>query len=195
MLPLPPYYAGVDEVGRGPLAGPVIAAAVMLDPCRPISGLRDSKRLTAKQRAELAEEIRTKALAWSLGRAEVAEIDTLNILQAIFLAMQRAVEQLLVVPKMIAVDGCHVPPWKYSSHAIVKGDQSYAVIAAASIIAKVARDTEMEQWHAQYPHYRFHQHKGYPTQEHLALLRQYGASPIHRRSFKPVGEVLKGVLC
>lgn len=186
------WVAGVDEAGRGPLAGPVFAAAVILDPERPIVGLKDSKQLTKRQREKLVGEIKTKALAWSLGQASVAEIDAINILQASLLAMQRAVLQLSIRPQLVLVDGNRSPalPTDIPSKAIIKGDQTQAAISAASILAKVARDAEMLVWHQHYPHYGFNQHQGYGTALHLAALQTYGATPIHRRSFAPVRKVL-----
>lgn len=178
--------AGVDEAGRGPLAGPVVAAAVILDPGRPIDGLNDSKRLTARQRDRLDEAIRTRALAWALGRAEVEEIDRLNILRATLLAMQRAVAALDPAPRRVLVDGDRCPRLGCPAQAIVKGDQKVAAIAAASILAKVARDREMAQLDALYPGYGLARHKGYPTRDHVEALRRLGATPAHRRSFSPV---------
>ena len=177
---------GVDEVGRGPLAGPVVAAAVMLDPKRPIDGLADSKTLSPRRREQLAEEIRKQALAWALGRAEVVEIDQYNILQASLLAMQRAVNALSMAPAQVLVDGNRLPVLPYPAYAIVGGDLSEPCIAAASIIAKVARDCEMMALDATYPDYGFAQHKGYPTRRHLAALDCLGVTPLHRRSFRPV---------
>ena len=186
--------AGVDEVGRGPLAGAVVAAAVILDPNRPIAGLNDSKKLTAKRREQLAFEIREKALAWSLGRAEVEEIDAINILQATFLAMQRALEGLAVQPDLVKIDGNRCPPSAYKMEAIVGGDATVAEISAASIIAKVARDAELVALDAVYPKYGFAKHKGYGTAVHLAALREFGATPIHRRSFAPIRDILAAVV-
>jgi ribonuclease HII len=186
--------AGVDEVGRGPLAGAVVAAAVILDPQRPIAGLNDSKKLTAKRREQLALEIREKALAWSLGRAEVEEIDSINILQATFLAMQRALEGLAVQPDLVKIDGNSCPKLAYRMEAIVGGDALVAEISAASILAKVVRDAELVALDAVYPQYGFAKHKGYGTAAHLAALREHGATPIHRRSFAPVRDVLKVIL-
>jgi ribonuclease HII len=178
---------GIDEVGRGPLAGPVVTAAVILDPARPIAGLDDSKRLTEKRRVALAEEIRANALAWSLGRAEVAEIDQLNILQATFLAMRRAVAGLAVAPLEALVDGDKVPPGlPCSARCIVGGDGSEPCISAASILAKVARDAEMVELDGRYPGYGLAGHKGYPTKAHMDALQLLGVTPIHRRSFAPV---------
>lgn len=182
--------AGVDEVGRGPLAGDVVAAAVILDPERPIAGLRDSKKLTEKKRLALAEQIREQALCWALGRANVAEIDELNILHASLLAMKRAVESLSPQPEYVLVDGNRLPQWHYASEPIVGGDDSEPAIAAASILAKVTRDAEMVAFDAQYPGYGFAGHKGYPTAAHLEALRTLGVTPIHRTSFAPVKNLL-----
>ena len=178
--------AGVDEVGRGPLAGAVVAAAVILDPALPIVGLADSKKLTAKKREALAIEIRLKALAWSLGRAEVEEIDQLNILQATFLAMQRALEGLAIQPEHVLIDGNRCPKINYSMEAIIGGDALIPAISAASILAKVSRDAELVLLDQLYPAYGFAQHKGYPTPSHLNAIRQHGVLPIHRRSFQPI---------
>ncbi|SKA81844.1 RNase HII [Thiothrix eikelboomii] len=178
--------AGVDEVGRGPLAGAVVAAAVILDPAQPIEGLADSKKLSAKKREALAAEIRLKALAWSLGRAEVEEIDRLNILQATFLAMQRALEGLAIQPDQVLIDGNRCPNINYAMQAIIGGDALIPAISAASILAKVSRDAELVRLDQLYPAYGFAQHKGYPTPLHLNAIRQYGVLPIHRRSFKPI---------
>ncbi|RLA05318.1 MAG: ribonuclease HII, partial [Gammaproteobacteria bacterium] len=178
--------AGVDEVGRGPLAGPVVTAAVILDPDNPIEGLNDSKKLTEKKRESLAIEIRQKALAWSLGRAEVEEIDQINILQATMLAMQRAVAGLSIKPSKVLVDGNRTPDFNIPSEAIIKGDGKIAQISAASIIAKVSRDSEMCEMSDLYPGYGFQRHKGYPTSHHLAAIETLGVCPIHRRSFAPV---------
>jgi ribonuclease HII len=183
--------AGVDEVGRGPLAGDVVAAAVILDPDKPVSGLRDSKKLSEKRRQILALEIRENALAWSVARASVAEIDELNILQASLLAMRRAVESLAVQPEYVLVDGNRLPVWSYPSDAVVRGDDRVAEIAAASILAKVQRDGELVALEQQYPGYGFARHKGYPTPMHLQALRELGVTPIHRRSFGPVRELLQ----
>ncbi len=182
--------AGVDEVGRGPLAGPVVAAAVILDPNRPIEGLMDSKKISEKKRERLALEIREKALAWALGRAEVEEIDRINILQASLLAMKRAVEQLQPAPDLALIDGNRCPALACSAEAIIKGDETVAVISAASIIAKVARDQEMVELDAQYPGYGLARHKGYPTKMHIEALQVQGVSCIHRRSFGPVKKLL-----
>ncbi len=183
--------AGVDEVGRGPLAGDVVAAAVILDPVSPIDGLRDSKKLPPAKRETLAAEIRDRAMAWALGRASVAEIDALNILQASLLAMRRAVEALSVQPEFVLVDGNRLPRWSYPSEPVVKGDDRVPAIAAASILAKVQRDGEMVALDAEYPGYGLARHKGYPTPEHLAALRQLGVTPLHRRSFAPVRKLLQ----
>lgn len=177
---------GVDEAGRGPLAGPVTAAAVMLDPARPIAGLRDSKKLSAAARERLADEIREKAAAWCVAEASVAEIDTLNILHATLLAMQRAVAGLGRDPDEVMVDGNRCPQWVWRSQAVVKGDDKIAAIAAASILAKTARDAFMVRLHADYPVYGFAQHMGYGTAAHLDALKTHGACPQHRRSFGPV---------
>ena len=185
--------AGVDEVGRGPLAGAVVAAAVILDPNQPIVGLKDSKQLSEKKRDALALEIKQKALAWSIGRAEVAEIDQINILQASLLAMRRAVEGLAIQPQWVQVDGNRCPslPEGMQCEAIIKGDSKIAAISAASIIAKVARDAELVALDQAYPQYQFAKHKGYGTALHLALLQVYGASPVHRRSIAPVKKALQ----
>jgi ribonuclease HII len=188
-----PGIAGVDEVGRGPLAGDVVAAAVILDPERPVSGLRDSKKLSAARREQLAAQIREQALAWSVARATVAEIDELNILQASLLAMHRAVRALEPQPVYVLVDGNRLPRWDYASEPVVKGDDRVAAIAAASILAKVQRDAELLELDRQYPGYGFARHKGYPTPAHLAALRELGASAVHRRSFAPVRAILQGV--
>ncbi|MDO5054558.1 MAG: ribonuclease HII [Pasteurella oralis] len=185
--------AGVDEVGRGPLVGAVVTAAVILDPHKPIEGLKDSKKLSEKKRLLLAEEIKQKALAWSLGRAEPEEIDELNILHATMLAMQRAVENLKIQPHLVLVDGNRVPNLKVPAQAIVKGDGLVAEISAASILAKVARDQEMKELDRQYPQYAFAQHKGYPTQLHLQKLAEFGPLPQHRRSFSPVRKLFDNV--
>jgi ribonuclease HII len=183
--------AGVDEVGRGPLAGPVVAAAVILDPARPIEGLADSKKLSEKRRETLADLIRTRALAWALGRAEVAEIDRINILQASLLAMQRAVEALDIEPHKALVDGNKLPRLSCPAQAIVGGDARVEVISAASIIAKVARDRELMELDTLHPGYGLARHKGYPTKQHLEALRNLGVTPIHRRSFGPVKRLLE----
>ena len=181
--------AGVDEVGRGPLAGDVVAAAVILSEPAP-AGVTDSKALTAKRRECIADVIRKEAISWALGRASVAEIDELNILEASLLAMRRAVEGLSVTPTLVLVDGNRLPRWSFESRAIVKGDLREPAIGAASILAKVQRDGEMQALHDQYPGYGFDQHKGYPTKAHLAALERLGVTPIHRRSFAPVKRLL-----
>lgn len=183
--------AGVDEAGRGPLAGPVVAAAVILDDFNPIAGLADSKKLTALRREKLYDEIRAKALCCSIAMATVEEIDSLNILQATMLAMRRAVEGLRLKPVKVLVDGNRLPTLSILAEAIVKGDALVPAISAASILAKVHRDRWCEQFHLEYPQYGFAGHKGYGTAEHLAALREHGACPQHRRSFSPVAEVLR----
>ncbi|MCB1683260.1 MAG: ribonuclease HII [Pseudomonadales bacterium] len=191
--------AGVDEVGRGPLAGPVVAAAVILDPRRLPPGLRDSKRLTAARRERLDVEIRHNALAWALGRAEVAEIDRLNILNATLLAMQRAVAALTIPPEYVLVDGNRLPELIVPARAIVGGDDLIPEISAASIVAKVARDREMTELDRIYPGYGLARHKGYPTPAHLRALEHLGPTPVHRRSFAPVRRAaaasVDGVTC
>jgi ribonuclease HII len=183
--------AGVDEAGRGPLAGPVVAAAVILDPDNPVHGVTDSKALTEQQREELDEKIKTHALAWAIGRAEVAEIDSINILQATLLAMQRAVEGLTRSPDRVLVDGNRCPRLSYPSEAIIKGDAKVVAIGAASILAKVCRDRELVLLDAQYPGYGLAQHKGYPTKMHLQALETLGVTPVHRRSFGPDKRLLE----
>jgi len=185
-IPENAVIAGVDEVGRGPLAGPVIAAAVILDPERPIYGLADSKSINEKKRQKLAQEIMLKSRAWAIARAEVYEIDELNILQASLLAMCRSVDALNIKPGLVLVDGKHCPEMELPVKAIIKGDTKVAAISAASIIAKVARDREMTDLDHEYPGYGFAVHKGYPTMAHIQALKQLGACPIHRRSFAPV---------
>ena len=183
--------AGVDEAGRGPLAGPVMAAAVILDPARPIAGLADSKKLSERRRDALEVEIKEKALAWAVARAEVDEIDTLNILHATMLAMQRAVAALNPVPLLALIDGNRCPsPLPCRAEAIVKGDQTVPAISAASILAKVARDRELLALEEVYPGYGFAKHKGYPTEDHMNALQEMGVTPIHRRSFGPVRRML-----
>lgn len=182
--------AGVDEVGRGPLAGAVVTAAVVLDPARPIEGLADSKRLTERRREMLAAEIREQALVWALGRAEPAEIDQLNIYHATMLAMQRAVKALADSADAVLVDGNRCPDFGLPSEAVVKGDGLIPAISAASILAKVARDQEMADLHQRYPQYGFDRHKGYPTAVHLAALAEHGPLPEHRRSFAPVARLV-----
>lgn len=183
--------AGTDEVGRGPLAGDVVAAAVILDPENPVSGLRDSKKLTTRRREQLFDEILHKAKAAAVARASVEEIDRINILQASLLAMHRAVDALDILPPFVFVDGNRCPNWPYSSRAVVKGDSLVPAIAAASILAKVTRDREMLELDTVYPGYGFAQHKGYPTSVHLDALRKLGPCPVHRRSYAPVADVLK----
>lgn len=189
-LPSGALVAGVDEVGRGPLVGAVVTAAVILDPARPIAGLADSKKLTAARREALAAQIREQALAWSLGHAEPREIDEINILQATMLAMQRAVAGLATRPDEVLIDGNRCPLLAMPARAIVKGDALVPAISAASILAKVARDAEMQQLHLRHPGYGFDRHKGYPTAEHLEALRRLGPLPEHRRSFAPVRNLL-----
>ncbi|MFT4938796.1 MAG: ribonuclease HII [Paraglaciecola sp.] len=184
------YLAGVDEVGRGPLVGDVVTAAVILDPARPIQGLADSKKLSAKKRNILAVQIMQNALAWSIGRASPGEIDQLNILHATMLAMQRAVEGLVIQPQHVMVDGNRCPDWNYSSEAVIKGDSLIAEISAASIIAKVTRDQEMQDLDQRYPEYGFAKHKGYPTKYHLEKLAQFGPLAEYRMTFKPVQQSL-----
>jgi len=184
--------AGVDEVGRGPLVGDVVAAAVILDPERPIDGLTDSKKLSEKRREQLAIQIREYALSWSIGVATPSEIDKINILHASMLAMKRAVEGLSVAPDHVQVDGNRCPKVNYTVEAVVKGDAKIAAIGAASIIAKVYRDQQMLELDTQYPQYGFARHKGYPTSEHLKLLQQNGVLPQYRRSFGPVKRLLEG---
>ena len=186
----PALHAGVDEVGRGPLAGPVVAAAVILDPERPIPGLADSKKLSEKRREQLAVEIRKHALAWSLGRAEVEEIDRINILQASLLAMQRAVSGLQLAPRLVLIDGNRCPSLVYPAQAIIKGDSLVPAISAASIIAKVSRDQEMRDLDIEFPGYGLASHKGYPSKKHLAAINELGVTNIHRRSYAPVRRVL-----
>lgn len=182
--------AGVDEVGRGPLAGAVVAAAVILDPEKPIEGLNDSKKISQKKRELLSDEIKSNALAWSLGRAEAEEIDDINILKASLLAMKRAVESLNMEPKMVVVDGQYTPDIKHEKIAIIKGDSLVPAISAASIIAKVARDEEMIAFDEVYPGYGFSSHKGYPTKKHIEALEKLGITEIHRRSFAPVAKYI-----
>lgn len=182
--------AGVDEVGRGPLVGDVVTAAVILDPNNPIEGLADSKKLSEKKRLALFPEIQQKALAWSVGRCSPAEIDELNILQATMVAMQRAIAGLAIQPDLVLIDGNCVPQLPMHSIAVVKGDMRVAQISAASIIAKVVRDKEMEALDKLYPQFGFAQHKGYPTKAHFAAIEQHGVIAEHRKSFKPVKRVL-----
>jgi len=182
--------AGVDEAGRGPLAGDVVAAAVILDPLRPIAGLADSKKLTGKKREVLFDQIHQQALAVAIGRANVKEIDQLNILWASMLAMHRAIDALAIRPEFVVVDGNRLPKWNYDGQAVVKGDQRMSCISAASIIAKVTRDRDMSDLASVYPDYGFNQHKGYPTALHKSALARYGATDQHRKTFAPVKAVL-----
>ena len=182
---------GVDEAGRGPLAGPVVAAAVILDPANPIIGLNDSKKLSAKRRVALAIEIRAKALAWAVAEASVEEIDRINILQASLLAMRRAVDLLAIQPTHALIDGNCCPVLSCSAEAIVGGDGLVESIAAASILAKTVRDAGMLLLHAAYPMYGFDRHMGYPTAVHLAALQEHGVSPVHRRSYAPVARLIR----
>jgi len=199
--PLPPFQcrytgdrlAGVDEVGRGPLVGAVVTAAVILDPDRPIAGLADSKKLTEKRREALYEQILENATAWSLGRCEADEIDRLNIYQATMQAMMRAVDGLCIAPEYVLVDGNRCPDWRWPSEPVIKGDSRVAAISAASILAKVTRDREMKALHDCFPEYGFADHKGYPTPAHLDALVQHGVLPEHRRSFRPVQEAIDSV--
>jgi len=191
---MPPGVAGVDEAGRGPLAGPVFAAAVILDPQRPLSGLRDSKQLSEAAREHLAGQIRASALAWSVAWADSEEIDTLNILQATFLAMRRAVQGLSCRPQQVLVDGNRLPPLRGlcdNARAVVRGDATVPAISAASILAKCARDQLMQSLDLVYPGYGLAQHKGYPTAAHLAALREHGPLPLHRLSFAPVRALVR----
>ena len=181
----------MDEVGRGPLVGAVVAAAVILDPDKPIEGLADSKKLSEKKRQALSIEIKEKALSWALGRAEAEEIDDINILQASLLAMKRAVEALPITPDHLQIDGNRCPEMDYSMEAIIKGDSKIKAISAASIIAKVARDAEMVALDKRYPEYGFAAHKGYPTKKHREALLKYGVIAEHRTSFKPVRETIE----
>lgn len=198
LAPFEPSYrglllAGVDEVGRGPLAGDVVAAAVILNPDTPIEGLNDSKKLSERRRECLFDDIQEKATAWCIARASVAEIDALNILQASLLAMTRAVQGLPQAPEHVLVDGNRLPEWDFSAEAVIKGDSRHPAISAASILAKVARDREMVALDSEYPGYGFAGHKGYPTKTHLEALAQLGVTPIHRTSFSPVRERLAQV--
>lgn len=185
--------AGVDEAGRGPLAGDVVAAAVILPVRHGIKGINDSKKLSAKRRESLFIDICERSLAWSVGRCNVAEIDTLNILHASMLAMKRAVDALQIAPDLVLVDGNRLPVWSYRAEAIIGGDAKEACIGAASIVAKVTRDREMLAYAREYPDYGFDKHKGYPTQLHMQKLREHGVTAIHRRSFAPVQRVLAQV--
>lgn len=186
--------AGVDEVGRGPLIGDVVTAAVILDPAKPIEGLADSKKLSEKKRNALNTQIRENALAWAIGRASPKEIDDINILHATMLAMKRAVDALSIAPDKVLVDGNRVPKWSYHAEAIVKGDALFQEISAASIIAKVERDNDMLSLHHQYPEFGFDKHKGYPTKAHFAAIFEHGVLPYHRRSFAPVRRYLESGL-
>ncbi|MBN8240987.1 ribonuclease HII [Marinobacter hydrocarbonoclasticus] len=198
---LPPFecsyrgslLAGVDEVGRGPLIGAVVTAAVILDPARPIPGLADSKKLTEKKRLRLYDDILENAAAWSLGRCEASEIDELNIYQATMLAMKRAVEGLTIAPEYVLVDGNRCPKWQWPSEPVIKGDSWVEAISAASILAKVTRDREMEALDVRFPGFGLAQHKGYPTPVHLEALNRLGVTPEHRRSFRPVKMALDAV--
>lgn len=187
------YVAGVDEVGRGPLAGPVMAAAVILDPARPIDGLADSKLLTEQKREQLHILIQERAIAWAVGRAEIEEIDQINILQASLLAMRRAVLALRPQPEFALIDGNRCPALPCPAEAIIKGDMTVAAISAASILAKVTRDREMVELDQLYPGYGFASHKGYPTKAHLTALARLGITPIHRRSFGPVKKYVQDI--
>lgn len=182
--------AGVDEAGRGPLAGDVLAAAVILDPAKPIEGLADSKKLSEKKREYLFDVIQERALSFAIARSSVEEIDTLNILHASMLAMKRAVEQLAIQPEFVAVDGNRLPKWTYTAKAVVKGDDKVQAIAAASILAKVTRDRELLTLDKQYPGYGFAKHKGYPSKQHIEALQLLGVTPAHRRSYGPVKQCL-----
>lgn len=186
----PSLICGVDEAGRGPLAGAVFAAAVILDPARPIPGLADSKKLTEKKRDALAIEIKTHALAWAIASSSVEEIDEINILQASLLAMKRAVEALNMTPHEVLVDGLHCPKLSYPTRAIVQGDSKEAAISAASILAKTARDADLYELDKIYPAYGFAKHKGYPTPLHMQMLAQHGVLSIHRKSYAPVKKIL-----
>ncbi|MCK9635052.1 MAG: ribonuclease HII [Methylobacter tundripaludum] len=186
--------AGVDEAGRGPLAGPVFAAAVILDPMRPIAGLADSKILSESKRDSLYILIKEAALSWSIAQASVEEIDQLNILQATLLAMQRAVQGLHIQPDEVLVDGNRLPKFSMPAQAIVKGDSKVQAISAASILAKVERDKLMVDYHQQYPDFAFHEHKGYGTKQHLAEIERFGFLDVHRRTFNPVKSMLLGKL-
>jgi ribonuclease HII len=189
-MPAAVKVCGVDEAGRGPLAGPVYAAAVILDPENPILGLKDSKLLSESKREMLALKIHKHSIAWAVAFATVEEIDRLNILQATMLAMQRAVQALQCAPDEAWIDGNRAPKLACRARTFVQGDRLHPVISAASILAKTARDAEMLRMHERYPHYGFDRHKGYPTAEHLALLKRHGATDIHRRSFAPVRRIL-----
>ncbi|EGN74304.1 ribonuclease HII [Idiomarina sp. A28L] len=185
------YICGADEAGRGPIAGPVVAAAVILDPENPILGITDSKKLSEKKRNALSLEIKEKALAWAIAQCDANEIDEINILQASMLAMKRAIESLPISAHKALIDGNRVPKLAIAAEAIIKGDLKEACIGAASILAKVERDRQMLEWHERYPEYNFAQHKAYGTAAHLEALQKHGASPIHRKSFRPVREVIE----
>ena len=182
--------AGVDEVGRGPLAGDVVTAAVILDPNKPIEGLDDSKKLSEKKRDALFDIIKERALSWSIARCSVEDIDQINILQASLLAMKKAVDGLAITPEHVWVDGNKMPRWNYAAETVIKGDSRVPAIAAASILAKVTRDREMVAYEEQYPGYGFAAHKGYPTKAHIDALQRLGIAPIHRRSYAPVKKIL-----
>ncbi|MBQ8976568.1 MAG: ribonuclease HII [Succinivibrionaceae bacterium] len=190
MDPFSHYVAGVDEVGRGPLVGNVVTAAVILDPARPIEGLNDSKKLSEKKREALSSVILENALAWAIGEATPEEIDRYNILQATMLAMTRAVDALKTTPEFVLVDGNRLPKWNYPSEAVVKGDARVPEISAASIIAKVYRDRQMVELDRLFPQYGFAKHKGYPTAEHLEAIRRYGVNEYYRKSYKPVAMII-----
>ena len=185
-------FAGVDEAGRGPLAGPVVTAAVILNPEQQIDGINDSKKLTEKKREQLIDEIKNKSLAWAIGMASVEEIDQLNIYHATMLAMQRAVSGLKLAPVHVYVDGNKSPGFAVPSTPVVKGDGKISAIGAASIIAKVTRDRLMLEHDAQFPQYGFKVHKGYPTKKHMEAIAEHGVTPIHRRSYKPIKALLEG---
>lgn len=184
-------FCGADEAGRGPIAGPVFAAAVILDPDHPITGLKDSKKLSEARRDELADEIRHKAKAWAIAECSIEEIDELNILHASMLAMKRAIESLSIKPELALIDGNRCPKLAISVKAIVKGDDKVPAISAASILAKTARDAVMMDLHRQYPEYGFDRHKGYPTAYHLEQLHIHGVSPVHRKTYAPVRKILE----
>ena len=190
MDPFSHYVAGVDEVGRGPLVGNVVTAAVILDPARPIEGLNDSKKLSEKKREALSSVILENALAWAIGEATPEEIDRYNILQATMLAMTRAVDALKTTPEFVLVDGNRLPKWNYPSEAVVTGDARVPEISAASIIAKVYRDRQMVELDRMFPQYGFAKHKGYPTAEHLEAIRRYGVNEYYRKSYKPVAMII-----
>ena len=192
--PIPRLIGGVDEAGRGPLAGPVVAACVVLGAQYDLPGLADSKQLSEKKRNNLAAAIKQHARAWSVASATVAEIDRLNILQATLLAMQRAVAQLPLTPDLVMIDGTHSPKLEIPVRTVIKGDSRVAEISAASILAKTARDADMMALHQRYPEYGFDRHKGYPTKRHIAALQMYGITDIHRRSFAPVRTIAKSIV-